>query len=345
MFAPLGERWTLAMVRWWGGWAENEHRDTLIRYLLDELHTYETDHSDALAPVQRKADESLMGEAVLVQPVSVEDVRAMMDSFDASVLDLRTRMVHVHSTVRELADVVTNNAPLPVGTTQNTVPHALASMSERSNLKSSGSLRLTIKLPARAAAPTGTNGSIRRADNHTNSNACPNLPDTSSITGSPLGPKRSRRRPVLGSTSLSEPRLSRSTTRAARNSLPTPGLVIPDIPAHSPNGGRRPKGESWRDIVKHWIKGDPVLGLHTPLKDWPPDWTRGCNRVFAPKYQQRAVIALEFIERFHSNDARFLAAYPEAEQGHSALLRAINTARRARGEREMRSWPGIQSSS
>ena len=24
MFAPVGERWTLAKVRWWGGWAENE---------------------------------------------------------------------------------------------------------------------------------------------------------------------------------------------------------------------------------------------------------------------------------------------------------------------------------
>ncbi|KAH0825705.1 Hsp70 protein-domain-containing protein [Lanmaoa asiatica] len=76
-----------------------------------------------------------------------------------------------------------------------------------------------------------------------------------------------------------------------------------------------------------------------------PDWTRGRNRVFAPKYQQRAVIAPEFIERFHSDDARFLAAYPEVEQGYSALLHAINTACQARGEREMRSWTGIQSSS
>ncbi|THU85408.1 hypothetical protein K435DRAFT_685662 [Dendrothele bispora CBS 962.96] len=50
MYAPIGERWTLARIRWWGGWAEGEHRDTLIRYLLDELHTYEEDHSDALCP-------------------------------------------------------------------------------------------------------------------------------------------------------------------------------------------------------------------------------------------------------------------------------------------------------
>jgi len=25
MFAPVGKRWTLQQVRWWGGWAEGEH--------------------------------------------------------------------------------------------------------------------------------------------------------------------------------------------------------------------------------------------------------------------------------------------------------------------------------
>ena len=25
MFTPIGQRWTLAKVRWWGGWAEQEH--------------------------------------------------------------------------------------------------------------------------------------------------------------------------------------------------------------------------------------------------------------------------------------------------------------------------------
>ncbi|KIN97313.1 hypothetical protein M404DRAFT_97832, partial [Pisolithus tinctorius Marx 270] len=63
MYAPVGQRWTLARVRWWGGWAEGEHRDTLMRYLLDELHCYETDHSDALAPISREAEDSLAGEA------------------------------------------------------------------------------------------------------------------------------------------------------------------------------------------------------------------------------------------------------------------------------------------
>ncbi|KIJ15305.1 hypothetical protein PAXINDRAFT_49982, partial [Paxillus involutus ATCC 200175] len=62
MFAPIGKCFTLAKVCWWGGWAENEHRDTMIQYLLDELHAYETDHGDALCPIQREANVSLLGE-------------------------------------------------------------------------------------------------------------------------------------------------------------------------------------------------------------------------------------------------------------------------------------------
>ncbi|KAG2352157.1 hypothetical protein BDR07DRAFT_1315027 [Suillus spraguei] len=63
MFAPVGERWTLARVRWWGSWAENKNHDTLIQYLLDELSTYENDHSDALCPTQNEANGSLLGAA------------------------------------------------------------------------------------------------------------------------------------------------------------------------------------------------------------------------------------------------------------------------------------------
>ena len=25
MYAPVGERWSLAVVHWWGGWAEGEN--------------------------------------------------------------------------------------------------------------------------------------------------------------------------------------------------------------------------------------------------------------------------------------------------------------------------------
>lgn len=85
-------------------------------------------------------------------------------------------------------------------------------------------------------------------------------------------------------------------TRRSSHRIPKAGLVIPDIPVLCPDGTRRPRKESWRDIVQHWTMGDPALGLHTPLKDWPPEWIQGPNYVFATKYIERSVIALEFID-------------------------------------------------
>ncbi|KAJ7592422.1 hypothetical protein C8J56DRAFT_1044894 [Mycena floridula] len=66
MYAPIGEHWTLARIQWWGGWATNEHHDTLIRYLLDELYNCEEDHSDALCPVKHDASMSHNGETQLL---------------------------------------------------------------------------------------------------------------------------------------------------------------------------------------------------------------------------------------------------------------------------------------
>ncbi|KAI0058920.1 hypothetical protein BV25DRAFT_1778173, partial [Artomyces pyxidatus] len=65
MFASISKRWTLARIKWWGGWAQGEHvptsisltttlspikMNTLIWYLLDELVLYEGSHTDALRP-------------------------------------------------------------------------------------------------------------------------------------------------------------------------------------------------------------------------------------------------------------------------------------------------------
>ncbi|KAG1861312.1 hypothetical protein F4604DRAFT_1929905 [Suillus subluteus] len=69
-----------------------------------------------------------------------------------------------------------------------------------------------------------------------------------------------------------------------------------------------------------------------PLKDWPKEWYQGANRRFTLKYHQRATIALEFINKYESNEACFLAAYPEAKLGHTQLLKAVNKACTARGD-------------
>jgi hypothetical protein len=77
--------------------------------------------------------------------------------------------------------------------------------------------------------------------------------------------------------------------------LPRSDLLIPDIPLHHLDGTRSPESNSWREIVEHWQNGDPARGLHTPLKDWLPEWLRGPNKIFAMKYHHHAVIAREFL--------------------------------------------------
>ncbi|EPQ55141.1 hypothetical protein GLOTRDRAFT_27428, partial [Gloeophyllum trabeum ATCC 11539] len=82
IWAPIGQRWSLARVRWWGGWSEGERTDTLIRYLLDEITALENEHGDALAPVQTRRDLTFNGEDSLAAPVTVAEHREHADSLD-----------------------------------------------------------------------------------------------------------------------------------------------------------------------------------------------------------------------------------------------------------------------
>ncbi|KAG1741594.1 hypothetical protein EDD22DRAFT_786691 [Suillus occidentalis] len=282
MFAPVGQRWTLAKVRWWGGWAEGEHRDTLVRYLLDELHAYEADYSDALAPISRGANDSLAGENALVSPASTEELRLVHASVTADVDRLRNDIGSVNNSLRSLTNVVVQAAC----TTATAFQHL-------------GSSQHFAVVPG----SDQNNGAVA---------------------------SKQRERLGLGHPGSTGTLPSTCTTSQR---LPTHGLVIPRVPFACANGTTSPKNRSWKDIVEHWLVGDPNRGLKTPLKDWPKEWYQGINRQFASKYHQRSTIALEFINEYDSNETHFLAAYPEAELGHTQLLKAINKARTARGER------------
>lgn len=105
MYAPIGLRWSLAVIRWWGvghlvnmwvflfvslqildkvDWNELQ-RDTLIKYLLDELHAYEERHSDALRPLGKEADISLLAEHRLTRPITHNDVRELFNTFNVKL--------------------------------------------------------------------------------------------------------------------------------------------------------------------------------------------------------------------------------------------------------------------
>ncbi|KAG1836898.1 hypothetical protein F4604DRAFT_1602155 [Suillus subluteus] len=288
MFAPVGQRWTLAKVRWWGGWAEGEHRDTLVRYLLDELHAYETNYSDALAPISRGADVSLAGEHALARPASTEELRMVHASVAADVNCLRNDISSVNNSLRSLTNVVVQAAC----TTATALQHP-----DSSRFSVVSDLSCT-ETPSPPYAP-------------------PPL-----ILSRPVASK-------ITTSHSTHVKASSPSARITSRQLPTPGLVIPRVPVLCPNGTTNPKTKSWKDIVTHWLVGDPDQGLTTPLKDWPREWYQGANRQFASKYHQRATIALEFINQYDSNEAHFLAAYPEAELGHTQLLKAVNKAHTA----------------
>lgn len=48
-----------------------------MKYLIDSLQSYESGHGDALCPIRREADHRFMGDHVLLQPATVEEVRML----------------------------------------------------------------------------------------------------------------------------------------------------------------------------------------------------------------------------------------------------------------------------
>lgn len=70
----------------------------MVRYLLDELYTYEEDHGDALCPIDRQAHKSHAGEAELVKPLCTDEARYMF-----AMQNLHTKQVVQESTMLALA--------------------------------------------------------------------------------------------------------------------------------------------------------------------------------------------------------------------------------------------------
>ncbi len=128
MYAPVGERWTLARIRWWGGWALGESvrlsffqvsclklnfiyhptlkKDTLIRYLLDELENTEDGHQDALCPTAPEPRTSLLSEHTGQELATKAEVRASHDNLERQVLGISADL---KSNCAELVNAVVNH--------------------------------------------------------------------------------------------------------------------------------------------------------------------------------------------------------------------------------------------
>jgi len=110
----------------------------LIRYLLDELYSYEEDHTDALCPIQREADKSHAGEAALAQPLQTDEARRMFEMHTVYTrAAVREAAFSAISTVNAVwAQTSSGNlspAPLLAASSQYAVtpPHNCVSMNRR----------------------------------------------------------------------------------------------------------------------------------------------------------------------------------------------------------------------
>ncbi|KAF7791971.1 hypothetical protein EIP86_002998 [Pleurotus ostreatoroseus] len=90
MWCPFGKRWSLSLVRWWGGWAEGEHSDTLVKYLVDVLDRQEHSYENALYPIQADMEKSFMREHVDVAPASSAEVREAVGTVMREVEEFKT---------------------------------------------------------------------------------------------------------------------------------------------------------------------------------------------------------------------------------------------------------------
>ncbi|KAG5220529.1 phosphate system positive regulatory protein [Salix suchowensis] len=74
-------KWSLKAVKWWGGWSSGEEVNTIMRYLLDELTSYEEGFSDIMmASRPSERHESFMATGTLQDtPFATEDQRKYPD--------------------------------------------------------------------------------------------------------------------------------------------------------------------------------------------------------------------------------------------------------------------------
>ncbi|KAF8695767.1 hypothetical protein AX14_001656 [Amanita brunnescens Koide BX004] len=248
-------RWPLRIIRSWGGWASGEHVDTLMKYLFNSLQDIESDHRDALCPVQRELDKSFMGEQKQLQLITNKDFQVFSRSFFTCMNSLKASLI-----------------PLTC-----------------------------LPFPGQPAAFPTAGTMVPYVGQHAKAIANP------SVTADSHGPFAFdvQQQAALGrapSTSLIKKTRIASGSRPA----PIPGSTIEDLPRGA---------NAWRAAIKQWDEH---------LKDWEESKYKGDMRlVNGMKYKLRETIAVEFIEGYDRDEAKFLTDYPEANTGADALIKAI----------------------
>ncbi|KAF8886647.1 hypothetical protein CPB85DRAFT_1258454 [Mucidula mucida] len=247
MFAPIGQRWSLKIVRWWGGWAENEGVNTLMNYLLDSLSQYETSYGDALYTVQIKRDESFMGDRDLVSAPSVFEFRKSHSL-------ILNHLQYQHSQLQTLQQQMFQSQALFTTVHMPTRP-SINTGTALSHLSTSHEQTMPLSF---GLTPMRTQDSEFAP--------APNYQDSSSAA-LPLANFHSNQQhtPSRGPAGDSGKQMP--------NSGPPPGYTIPNIPkSHKARNGE----PAWKLMIRQWDEQDAVTGI--ALKDWPESWYQGSNK-------------------------------------------------------------------
>ncbi|KAL4076527.1 hypothetical protein V8B97DRAFT_2021900 [Scleroderma yunnanense] len=309
---------------WWGGWADSEHHDMLICYLLDELHCYENDHSDALGPFPCKADMSLAGKHTLATPATREDLQLLQSSVSMEIhnLDnsLQAILGNVTNSLQDLTQVVHLSQAL------STTAGSLPPPSGTHSAPSFGSIivvplllvpstfmtehaAVLVNLQSSAIHSSSTPVILALGTNHINQHHM--FPQPLAISPSP------------------------ATLESDTLTYSSPPPFIPDMPFTHPDGKITLQNEAWKDIIQHWEKGVQEKQL-PPLRDWPYEFTHGPNHNLQSKYNQWCIITLEFLNQYKGDKKKFVKAYESAiQKGITTLLCTITAAHQKRGEAEI----------
>jgi hypothetical protein len=82
-------------------------RHTLVKYLLDELYTYEDDYSGMLLPLQPEANKTFLGEAAAMGPATTEQLSLFHQSLSS---DMRAMSGAMNNLANNFAGVSSGKA-------------------------------------------------------------------------------------------------------------------------------------------------------------------------------------------------------------------------------------------
>jgi hypothetical protein len=234
--------------------------DTLMKYLFNSLQSLESDHRDALCPVQRDRDQSFMGNEKVLQPLSREEFQLLGKNLVDHMNDnmnnnMNNFMKDVKAMLAPLVQQVPTTSPATALDPCTTCGHVVVPHLTTNHL---GTLSLAPAISAQASN-TGTSLSY---------SAPPPVPASAPLA-QPQSPQSSRRWEAR-----------REAHR--RRPPPVPGAVIPKLP-RGPN--------AWRAAVKQW---------DDELKDWEDDKYKGnMGDVNGLNRRMRELIAKEYDKYVH----------------------------------------------